>query len=237
MDLEAYREELRLKLTGGILDLEIDDATLDKIINSAFREVQRYIDTTRLALLPYSKCIDLSNCGVSSVTAVYRAENTLSTSNSGNPLLNDPMQATQWQIISGMGTMYNMQNAVYNYASYNTLLQMRNTTSTDLSFKYDKHDNKLYINIASDTPKYITIEYVPLYKDVSEIVSDYWIDIVLRMAVAQTKVVLGRIRSRFTQSNALWTQDGERILEEGLSELNELREILRTHSQLFYPID
>lgn len=45
--------------------------------------------------------------------------------------------------------------------------------STDLMFKYDKHDNKLYINISGDKPNYITIEYVPLYTDVSEIVSDY----------------------------------------------------------------
>ena len=33
-----------------------------------------------------------------------------------------------------------------------------------------------------------------------------------------TKIVLGRIRTRFTQSNPLWTQDGEKLLEEGNSE-------------------
>lgn len=54
-----------------------------------------------------------------------------------------------------------------------------------------------------DKPQYITIEYVPLYKDVSEVVSDYWIDIIIRMATAQAKIILGRIRSRYTQSNAL----------------------------------
>ena len=53
------------------------------------------------------------------------------------------------------------------------MLQIRNTVSTDLQFRFDKHTNQLYINIASDKPEYITIEYVPLYKDVSEIVSDY----------------------------------------------------------------
>lgn len=88
-----------------------------------------------------------------------------------------------------------------------------------------------------DKPKYITIEYVPLYKDVSEIVSDYWIDIILRMAEAQSKIVLGRLRTRYKQSNALWEQDGERLLEEGTTELNELRESLRTSTQLSYPID
>ena len=51
------------------------------------------------------------------------------------------------------------------------------------------------------------------------------------------KVALGRIRTRFTQSNALWTQDGETLLQEGNEELKELREILRVNSTLFYPVD
>ena len=46
-----------------------------------------------------------------------------------------------------------------------------------------------------------------------------------------------RIRTRFTQSNALWTQDGEKILEEGNTELKELREILRVNSNMVYILD
>ena len=237
MDLETYRDELKLKLTGGVLDLEIDDPTLDKVINSAFREIQRYIDTTRLATIPYSGCIDLTGKGVSSVSRVFRTQGYLSNNQDNNALIADPMQASQWQLMSGVGNMYNMQDWVYNYSSWNTMLQIRNTLSTDLQFRFDKHTNQLYINVAMDKPKYITIEYVPLYKDVSEIVSDYWIDVLLRMATAQAKIVLGRLRTRYKQSNALWEQDGERLLEEGTTELNELREILRTQTQLSYPID
>ncbi len=44
------------------------------------------------------------------------------------------------------GTPYNLKNYIYNYASYSTLLQMRNTTSTDLAYKEDKRAEKLYIN-------------------------------------------------------------------------------------------
>lgn len=83
------------------------------------------------------------------------------------------------------------------------MLQLRNTTSTDLIFRYDRHSNYLYVNVAYDKPEYITIEYVPRYDDASQIVSDYWIDMLIKLAVALTKVTLGRIRSRFTQSNAL----------------------------------
>lgn len=74
---------------------------------------------------------------------------------------------------SSGGTMYNLQNYLLNYMSYNTLLQMRNTTTTDLAFKEDKDKKQLYINVGYDAPKYITLEYVPIYEDVAEVTSDY----------------------------------------------------------------
>ena len=41
MQMDAYVDEIKLALTGGVLDLEVDDSTLQKIVNSALREVQR----------------------------------------------------------------------------------------------------------------------------------------------------------------------------------------------------
>ena len=95
----------------------------------------------------------------------------------------------------------------------------------------------MYINAGYDKPAKITIEYVPIFTDVSEITSDYWIDILSRMSIAETKLILGRIRSRYIQTNALWEQDGDTMVSEGHDELNELREILRTNSMLFIPKD
>lgn len=57
------------------------------------------------------------------------------------------------------------------------------------------------------------------------------------MATAMTKVILGRIRTRFSQSNALWGMDGDKLLEEGNTDLKELREVLRANSNLIYGID
>lgn len=117
------------------------------------------------------------------------------------------------------------------------MLQLRNTMSTDLIFRFDRHTNFLYINVASNKPSYVTIEYVPRYDDVSQIVSDYWIDKLIQLSTAIAKVTIGRIRSRFTQSNALWTQDGEQMLSEGNEELTRLREELLNAHNLTYPID
>jgi len=119
-----------------------------------------------------------------------------------------------------------MSDYALNYAAWSTSLQVRNTLSTDLAYRYDRVTNKLYINTSSGMPTSITIEYIPRYESVDQIISDYWIDILTRLSVALTKVTLGRIRSRFTQSSSLWTQDGEQLLTEGNEELNGLREHL-----------
>lgn len=238
MELAAYKEEILFKLTGGVLECELDDKALTQVLNAALREVQRYIDTTVIKTIPFENCIDLSDYNVSSVSRVYRAKGFMANESSeSTPTPADPMYASQWQLLSGTGNMYNFNDYVYNYAAYNTLQQVRNTTSTDLAFRYDKSSNKLYINIATSKPQSVTIEYVPRYKDVSEITSDYWIDIIVRLATAIAKVTLGRIRTRYTQSNALWTQDGQQMLDEGNTELTDIREKLQASTQLCYPID
>lgn len=243
MDAQSYIEEIRFRLTGDVLECELEDAQFEKVLNSALREIQRYISTTEIITINYSKCIDLSDINVTngkkinvnSVSRVYRAESY--TSDSESDSYTDPMQVAQWQLLSGAGNLAGFQDYAYNYMAWNTLSQIRNTTSTDLTFRFDRASNKLYINCSTNVPGKITLEYIPRYNDVSEITSDYWIDILMRMAIAIAKITLGRIRSRYTQNNALWSNDGQDILQEGLSEYSEIQQHLQTNTQLVYPID
>lgn len=240
--LEDVRDEIKLKLTGDLLEFELEDETLDKVINSAIRELQRYITTTRLITIPFKQCIDLSDpsdtndeqLDVNYVVMIYRTHDV---GGNADTTSYDPMQVAQWQMLSGMGNLAYFNDAVYNYSAWTTLQQIRNTTSTDLAFKFDKVTKKLYINSSTGTPDYITIEYIPVIKSVDEINSEYWEDILVRLSLALTKVTIGRIRSRYTQSNALWQGDGETILQEGQEELKELREALINNSELYFPID
>lgn len=241
MQMQDYIDEIKLELTGGVLELELPDTTLAQVVNKALREVQRYITSTELMTIPYSKCIDLKNSKISDVVKVYRTEGygILSPNNSETsdtrPL--DPMYAQTWMIFSNGNSFYSLNDYLLNFANYNTLMQIRNTLSTDLAFKYDKQAEKLYINVSEVTPARITIEYIPVINDVSDIRSDYWIDIIMRLSIALTKQILGRIRSRFTQSNALWIMDGDQMLSEGAAELQDLRDRLTANAQLVYPID
>lgn len=238
MDMQAVKDEVLLKLTGDVVSMELSDATLTKIINSALREIQRYIDTFKMITIPYSSCIDLSEYKVSSVTGVRRSEGYMvDTQQAGSSATMDPLYASQWMLLSGIGNIGYIKDYASNLASWNTLLQIRNTMSTDLAFYYNKSDNKLYINISSSMPESITVIYIPRIDDVSEITSDYWQDMLVKLSVAITKVTVGRVRTKFTQSNALWTLDGDKILEEGNSELAALRQEMKDSTQLCYGVD
>lgn len=256
-----YIDDIKLQLTGGLIDLEVDDETIGKFVDKALIELRRYIDETKLITVPFAKCIDLSGWDetVSAVVKVYRARGISGDTTEGYTTSEvDPMYAQTWMAFSNGGTGYNLQAYMMNYMSYNTLLQLRNTTTTDMAFKEVKggsvkkevvdpetgkvemktvQKHELYINAANINCDAVTIEYVPVYKDPAEITSDYWIDILKRLSLALVKIGLGRVRTRYTQSNALWTQDGETMLAEGNEELKELRETLRTNSAYFYPID
>ena len=240
MIMREVIEEIKLEITGGLLELEIDDPTIELAVKKAMREMERFWDETTMVTVPFSSCIDLTDSeldlkeNANTIVDVFRTDAVGDVADNG---INDPMFAQQWMLFSNAGTMYNLNEYVLNYASWNTLLQTKNTISTDMAFKEDKHNNKLYINHYMDTPRYVTIEYIPKLKNVEDIQSDYWIDVLVKLSIAIVKIMLGRIRTRFTQSNALWTQDGETILNEGKEELTALREQLRTSDNLILPID
>ena len=238
MDMQAMKEEIQLKLTGDVVSMELPDSALTKIINSSLREVQRYIDTVMVVTVPYERCIDLTTYKVSSVVNVFRAKGYMNgeeTQSQGT--LMDPMYATQWMLLSGTGNIANLTDYAYNFSAWNSLLQIRNTTSTDLSHYFDKATNKLYINASVNIPTEITVMYIPRFDDVSQITSDFWQDVLVRLAVAQTKIAVGRVRSKFKQSNALWVLDGDSLIEEGNAELTALRTELKESTQLTYGID
>ena len=233
-------EELKLELTGQVLEMELDDSTLDLTINKALRELQRYWDETTLVTIPYASCINYAGTPLeesSSIVRVYRTVGVGNSEDASNSVTMDPMYAQQWMVFSNAGTMYNLQDYVMNYASWSTLSQVRNTMSTDLAFREDKHACKLYINNNISSPGNITVEYIPKLRSVEDIKSDYWKDVLVRMSLDLVKIQIGRIRTKFTQSNALWTLDGDKLLEEGNADLKELREILRANSNMVYPID
>jgi hypothetical protein len=230
-------EEIKLELTGGLLELEIEDAQLELVIKKALRELQRYWDESSFVTIPYESCIDLAKYQLDScaIVKVYRMTGMGEGANNLTAA-SDPLYAQQFMIFSNAGTMFNLQDYVMNYAAWTTMSQIRNTISTDMAFREDKHNHKLYLNAGSQ-PSHVTIEFIPKLNSVEDIQSDFWQDILVRLSTDLAKIALGRIRTRFTQTNALWAQDGEKLLEEGNTDLKELRELLRANSNLIFVTD
>ena len=235
MNREAYIDEIKLALTGFVLDSELDDVVLNRVLDSAFRQTQRYINTTSLKTLDFHNCIDLSEYSIDTITNVYRIAGFGSEANDYSTI-SDPVYL-QYYAWLGNGTVFGIDNYASNLAAYNQLLSIRNTISTDLAWKYDKSQNKLYINVSGNTPNKITIEYIPAYKDIEDVRSSYWSDIIVRMAIVIAKIAVGRIRTRYTETGALWTMDGDKILQEGQEELKALQDYLAANNDLFFPID
>lgn len=246
---QTYIDYIKLMLDADILTLEVSDETIGRYIDFSLMELNTYYDQTKLVTVPFSSCIDLGpyedekgekheGFKHNAITRIFRTEGFTGDTTVGITSSQiDPLYAQTWSAFSTGGTMFNLQNYVMNYASYNTLLQIRNTLSTDLAFREDKEADKLYINSSYDHPTNITIEYIPVLEDVKQINSEYWQEQLRRLALANVKIGIGRARTRFKQGNALYTDDGDRILEEGTTEKKELEERLRVNKSMLLPID
>ena len=178
MNLKDYIEYVKFQLTGDVLDLEISDESIAKVITHSLKELQRYTNEFRLIEKDYQNCIDLSDVDVYAVANVYRTKTVAGMVSGTGTEPVDPVYLQFWTSF-GLGMTYNINQYLMNYASYSELEQIRNTLSTDMYFKettYDKVNKKLYINTSAGNPGRVVIEYIPVYKDVEDVHDEYWID-------------------------------------------------------------
>lgn len=99
MTLEQVIEEIKLELTGGILDLEIEDKIIADAVNKILRELQRYWDEVSFVTIPYASCIDFTNTPLEDSVAIVKVYRTEGVGNTGgdnyNSTLMDPLYAQQ----------------------------------------------------------------------------------------------------------------------------------------------
>lgn len=106
MELSDYREKIKLQLFAGLLNPELDDDTIDKIIIMAMQELNRYYSVTNLIEVPCEGCIDLTAYpNISTVVNVFRPSSIGSMSDK-SAATRDPMVMSQLQ-------MYNYGSSYY----------------------------------------------------------------------------------------------------------------------------
>lgn len=230
MTLAEYTDEILFTLGGTVVDIEIEEQ-LPRCVNKAFREVKQYVTTPAYMTLPFGArangvgcTIDLKDKNVYSVVNVMRPD-------SYNSLSMNTLD------VFGLNLTYSAITNMNAYANRMIQLQELNSISTDLDFVWDAHNKQLSVTMNPPFTSFVTIQYIPDYKDVEEITEVFWVDIILKLATAYAKQVLGRIRSKYTLNSSQYNLDGETLLSEANTEIQEIQTFLRTNVDLAFPID
>ena len=230
MTMAEYTDDILLSLGGTVVDIEIEK-DLPRCVNKAFREIKRYVTTPAYMTIPFGArangvgaTVDLSDKNVYSVINVMRP-------NSYNSLSMNTLD------VFGLNISYSAITNMDAYANRMLQLQQLNTISTDLDFIWDAHTKQLSVTMNPPFTNMITIQYIPDYKNVEEITEIFWVDMILKLATAYAKQIIGRIRSKYTLNSAQYNLDGETLISEAATEIQEIQNYLRDNVDLAFPID
>ena len=207
-------------LGGQVLDLELTPENIKEIVEQAFEEIKHYMTDLYTVTVPYTQCIDLKKYNVDSVESVMRGQDSILT---GMPF---QMPAMNLMNITG----------IYNLEDYTNALIIKrnlNTLATDMDFYWDKPNRKLYVYANPNIPTAVTINFKPEYYSVADIRESFWETQLRKLALGMCKIVIGRIRSKYTSSSAKFQLDGPTLLSEGNTEVQQVRDFLQNNKDIF----
>lgn len=216
-------EDAKQELGWPIVDIEIPDSGLEKILEKTLREIQPFVLLTKYETLPNASVITLPE-DVVYVLEVFRGE-----PKGGSPLLSAP-QLNDNEILFGAtaqngllwdtGALSGMSSdGLTNY--YAMKLFMNTIRGNLATVDFNQNGDKLYIDKATGSDK-ITIEYVPKIKQVDDLLDPFWYKQVYGLFVANCKISIGRARSKYRIQAAKYELDGPAILQEGIQEKDKI---------------
>jgi hypothetical protein len=208
------------QLGGQVLDLELKPEDIRQIVDQAFEELVHYMTDTYTVTVPYANCIDLSKYNIDNVESVLRGQDSI--------LTGVPFQMPAMDLMNVTG-MYNIEN----YANALLIKRNLNILATDMDFVWDKPNRKLYVYANPNIPSYVTINFKPEYYSVEDIREGYWETQLRKLSLAMCKIILGRIRSKYTSNSAKFQLDGPTLLAEGNAELTAVRQHLDDNKDIF----
>lgn len=174
VETSYYLEAVKNQVTGfGVLESELDDKAYTNIINQALRELNRYYNVPSYKSIPCEgSCIDLSKFrDIKYVSNVFR-ENGVGNGTSDKKNEADPVYMSQLQMYN-FGSGYYSTDYIRRLTNFSLAQRISNTLSTDLEFNEDRQQQKLYVNFPQGTPSSITVEYIPMLRDPSQLVGEY----------------------------------------------------------------
>lgn len=209
------------RLGGDVLELELTPVQIKEIVDESFEELKHYITDTYTVTVPFSRCIDLKKYNIDAVDRVTRTNDSI-------------LSGTSYLVPVAMYP--NTYSGIYDVQDFANALNVKrnlNILSTDMDYHWDKPNRKLYISANPQTPSYVTISFKPEYYSCEDIREDYWETQLRKLSLATAKIITGRIRSKYTPNNATFGLDGPTMLQEGLSELQSIRDYLDDNKDNF----
>ncbi|AMM44835.1 neck protein [Bacillus phage SP-15] len=218
MELSEYCDKIRRKLGYPTVNVELTQEQLEDAVNDAFIEIEPYITDSQYVTLPYMNRIDMSQYNVDYISDIYKS-----------PI--------------GLADVTTLSVDLYFYGgmSLEDVATRLNAERMALSLK-DRLSHKwvspyLYVDMAPPYSNSITIEYVPIYSDVESISNNFWITLILRLALANAKETLGRIRGKMRVTSSPVEVDGDTLLGEAAADKAEIRRYLDEQADTFFPTD
>ena len=206
---------------------DCNDENIKQAVLIAFQDLKTYMKTPVNKTVPYAKRLDLVKLGINTVKVLYvqaaypRIGLTLSSLDAGN-VFQVAAAANVYSQIGNTATL-NIDPLVTEMA----MAQVRNTITTDFQWNYDITNQCIYCTHRDPVPAMVTIRYVPNFQDVSEILSETWINYLIRLSEAYMKLHLGRKKSKYTVEGSNVSLDGEILLNEANTQLDALHEELK----------
>lgn len=229
MQMCEYVKQISFML-GLPTNENIEDVSIEQGVLIAFQELKRYMKTPVNLTVPFNTRLDLPKLGINtvkvlSVQAAYpKVGMSLGSVDSGN-VFQVATAVSGYTTFSSSGVI-NI-DPILTELSYS---QVQNTLSTDFQWTYDLPNQVVYCTHRSTKPQFVTVRYVPIYTDVSEITNNTWIDYLVRLGLANVKTALGRSRSKYTIAGSNVTLDGEALLAEANAEFEAIRSELKPKS-------
>lgn len=208
------------QLGAQVLELELKPEDIRLIVEQAFEEIVHYMTDTYTVTVPYAQCIDLKKYNIDSVESVLRGQDSI--------LTGVPFQMPAMDLMNVTG--------IYNLDNYVNAIQIKrnlNILATDMEFYWDKPNRKLYVYANPNKPTMVTINFKPEYYSVEDIREKHWETQLRKLALGMTKIVLGRIRSKYTSNSAKYQLDGPTLLAEGNAEVQAVRQFLDDNKDIF----
>lgn len=215
-----YLDDMHLAVPWS--ESELEPGTDVKILMMAFRELKRHIHEYAQLTVPYMQRISLKKYRVKDFLEVRRAT-TPPGLGVGSP------SGSVFASLAGMvpiGGTSIIQPYLDYYTETMLVQTIKNTVSTDLQYNYDEQNQLLYLSANLPYPAQVTITYIPDYKGPEDVKTSYWQDWLRRLAIAHLKIYVGQKRSKMKIPNSPVQLNGDAILQEGLTELKEIREFM-----------